>query len=75
MKELVLTRNPPRDKWRDVKDGETMDSLTDAIEHIFQRSGDRQFHLDCAKGEIHVEDGRPEPTPVKQFTMYGEEIK
>ena len=75
MKELVLTRVPPGDKWRDVKDNETMDSITDGIEHIFQRTGDKQFYIDCAKGEIYVEDGKPEPKPVKQFTMYGEEIK
>ena len=75
MKELVLTRIPPGDRWRDIKDGETMDSMTEAIEHIFQRAGSRQYILDCAKGEIYVEDGRPEPKEVKQFTMYGEEIR
>ena len=52
-----------------------MDSMTEAIEHIFQRAGSRQYVLDCAKGEIYVEDGRPEPKQVKQFTMYGEEIR
>ena len=61
MKELVLTRVPPGDNWRDAKDGLTMDNLTDAIEHIFQRTGDKQFYIDCARGEIHVDDGIEAP--------------
>ena len=75
MKELVLTRVPPGDRWRDKKDGLTMDNLTDAIEHIFQRTGDKQFYIDCAGGEIHVDDGiEPEKEPA-MYSIYGEEIK
>ena len=75
MKELVLTRVPPGDRWRDKKDGLTMDNLTDAIEHIFQRTGDKQFYIDCARGEIHVDDGiEPEKEPA-MYSIYGEEIK
>tara|TARA_Y100000590_G_scaffold228644_1_gene257974 strand:- start:196 stop:426 length:231 start_codon:yes stop_codon:yes gene_type:complete len=75
MKELVLTRVPPGDRWRDKKDGLTMDNLTDAIEHIFQRTGDKQFYIDCARGEIHVDDGiEPEKEP-SMYSIYGEEIQ
>ena len=75
MKELVLTRVPPGDRWRDKKDGLTMDNLTDAIEHIFQRTGDKQFFIDCARGEIHVDDGvEPEKEP-SMYSIYGEEIQ
>ena len=75
MKELVLTRVPPGDNWRDAKDGLTMDNLTDAIEHIFQRTGDKQFYIDCARGEIHVDDGvEPEKEP-SMYSIYGEEIQ
>ena len=74
MKELVLTRVPPGDNWRDAKDGLTMDNLTDAIEHIFQRTGDKQFYIDCARGEIHVDDGvEPEKEP-SLYSIYGEEL-
>ena len=75
MKELVLTRMPPGDRWRDVKDGETMESLTEAIEHVFQRAGERVFVLDCGRGEIFTDDGKEEPKPQKMYTMYGEEIR
>ena len=75
MKELVLTRVPPGDRWRDVKDNETMENLTDAIEHIFQRTGDKQFFIDCARGEIHVDDGLEAPKEPSLYSIYGEEIK
>ena len=41
MKHLVLTRIPPGDKWKDPKDKEVMETLTDAINHIFLRTGDK----------------------------------
>ncbi len=75
MKELVLTRMPPGDRWRDVKDSENMESLTEAIEHVFQRAGDRIYIVDCARGEVFVDDGVEEPKPQKAYTMYGEEIR
>ena len=46
MKHLVLTRIPPGDKWKDPKDKEVMDTLTDAINHVFMRTGDKQFYID-----------------------------
>ena len=57
MKHLVLTRIPPGDKWKDPKDKEVMETLTDAINHIFLRTGDKQFYIDCAKGEVYTDDG------------------
>tara|TARA_Y100000361_G_scaffold148463_1_gene161323 strand:+ start:321 stop:551 length:231 start_codon:yes stop_codon:yes gene_type:complete len=75
MKELVLTRMPPGDRWRDVKDGETMESLTEAVEHVFQRAGERVFIIDCGRGEVYTDDGVEEKKPAKMYTMYGEEIR
>ncbi len=75
MQELVLTRMPPGDRWRDVKDGENLESLTEGIEHVFQRAGDRIYVIDCAKGEVYVDDGVEEPKTQKAYTMYGEEIR
>ena len=78
MKELVLTRVPPGDRWKDVKAGEgspiVMDSLTDALNHIFQRTRCQQYWIDAGKGEVYMEDGVAEPTPIKQYSIYGEEI-
>ena len=66
---------PPGDRWRDVKDGETLESLTEAIEHVFQRAGERLFVIDCGRGEIFTDDGKAEPKEQKAYTMYGEEIR
>ena len=78
MKELVLTRVPPGDKWKDVRAGDSspiiMDSLTEALNHIFQRTQCKQYWIDAGKGEVYMEDGTPEPTPVKQYSIYGEEL-
>ena len=74
MKELVLTRMPPGDRWRDVKDGETMESLTEAVEHVFQRAGERIFIIDCGRGEIFTDDGVVKPEPIKKYSLYGEEM-
>ena len=46
MKHLVLTRIPPGDKWKDPKDKEVMATLTDGINHIFMRTGYKQFYID-----------------------------
>ena len=78
MKELVLTRVPPGDKWKDVKGGEggapIMDTLTDALNFIYQRTRCQQYWIDAGKGEVYMEDGKTEPAVVKQYSIYGEEI-
>jgi hypothetical protein len=78
MKELVLTRVPPGDRWKDVKAGDgapiLMDSLTEGLNHIYQRTRCQQYYIDAGKGEVFMEDGKVEPTPVKQYSIYGEEI-
>ena len=66
---------PPGDRWRDVKDGETLESLTEAIQHVFQRAGERLFVIDCGRGEIFTDDGKAEPKEQKAYTMSGEEIR
>ena len=74
MKKLVLTRIPPGDTWKDPKDKEVMETLTDAINHVYMRTGDKQFFIDCARGEIHVDDGiEPEKEP-SMYSIYGEEL-
>ena len=74
MKHLVLTRIPPGDTWKDPKDKEVMDSLTDAINHVYLRTGDKQFYIDCAQGEVYVDDGQEAPKERKLYNIYGEEV-
>ena len=32
-----------------------------------------QIYLDAQKGEVHVEDGKEKPEPIKKYSLYGEE--
>ena len=81
MKELILKRVPPGDRWEDAVDkSDTFDSLTEGLEYAFQKSGGKstEFHLSAFKGEIYsvheeeIPDAPPPPKP--RYSMYGEEV-
>ena len=81
IKQLVLKRVPPGDKWEDSNmRSETFPSLTDGLEYVFQKSGGKttEFHLSAFKGEIysvHTEEQPDAPPPPKpRYSMYGEEV-
>ena len=81
IKQLVLKRVPPGDKWEDSNmRSATFPSLTDGLEYAFQKSGGKstEFHLSSFKGEIysvHTEEEPDVPPPPKpRYSMYGEEV-
>jgi len=74
MKELKATRVPPGDRWALVNDDEQIyPSLTEVLNQIFMDTGLTNFFIDAGKGEVHVEDGKEKPEPVKRYSLYGEE--
>ena len=74
MKELKATRVPPGDRWAIVDgDEQIYSSLTEVLNAIFMETGLGQFYLDAQKGEVHVEDGKEKPEPIKKYSLYGEE--
>ena len=74
MKELVANRVPPGDRWALVNDDEQIyPSLTEVLNQIFMDTGLTNFFIDAGKGEVHVEDGKEKPEPVKRYSLYGEE--
>ena len=75
MKQLVLQRVPPGDRWTEVgsDDDEIYISLTDGLNAIFLDTGLTQFYMDAGKGEVHMEDGKEKPEPIKKYSLYGEE--
>ena len=74
MKELKATRIPPGDRWALVNDDEQIyPSLTEVLNQIFMDTGLTNFFIDAGKGEVHVEDGKEKPEPVKRYSLYGEE--
>ena len=76
MKELVVTRVPPGDKWALLNDESDIvyGSLTDCLNQIFMVHEAKQFFIDAKKGEGYIEDGVEKPQPVKKYRLYGEEV-
>ena len=74
MKELKATRVPPGDRWA-IADGDDQiySSLTEVLNAIFMESGGTEFYIDAQKGEVHIEDGKEKPQPIKKYSLYGEE--
>ena len=77
MKELKATRVPPGDRWNivDGDDDKIYSSLTEVLNAIFMQTGMGEFYLDAKSGEVHIEDGKAKPEPVKKYSLYGEEIQ
>ena len=74
MKELKATRVPPGDRWA-IVDGEDQiySPLTEVLNQIFMETQMTEFYIDAQKGEVHIEDGKEKPEPVKRYSLYGEE--
>ena len=76
MKELVAQRVPPGDRWTLLQDDNDVvfGSLTDCLNEIFIVHQATQFFVDAKKGEVHIEDGKAKPEPIKKYSLYGEEM-
>jgi hypothetical protein len=73
----ALKRVPPGDRWEDATDrSDIFDSLTEAIEYMFQKTGHREYHISPLEGVVYsvydVEDAPPPPAPIKKYDIYGE---
>ena len=77
MKELKATRVPPGDRWVIVDDDKEKiySSLTEVLNAIFVQTGIAEFYMDAKQGEVHIEDGKVKPEPVKKYSLYGEELQ
>ena len=70
----VLERVPPGDKWRPVGSADIIiESLTDALEWCFQKTGCRDYYLAAFDGKVYsIDKVEKKPEPVKTFNLYGE---
>jgi hypothetical protein len=75
-KEVVLKRVPPGDRWSPIDSPSTiLESLTDGLEHQFQKTGQTEFFLSARKGTVEViykEEVKVEK-PITKYSLYGEE--
>ena len=72
MKELKAKRVPPGDRWAltSTEDDKIYTSLTEVLNAIYMETGLGQFYLDAQKVEVHVEDGKEKPEPIKKYSLY-----
>jgi hypothetical protein len=71
----ILNRVPPGDHWSPVGISKppVLDSLTEALEYIFQKEGYKEFHLSPFQGKIYaVVDAEDAPPPIKKYNIYGD---
>lgn len=79
VKKPIFKRVPPGDRWMELDENgnpntsRVFPTLTEALEHYFQKTGMRQYYIDAGQGTIYkvVEEADP-IIPPKQFSIYGD---
>jgi len=77
VKKSIFKRVPPGDRWIEI-DGSAdkiFPTLTDALEHYFQKTGARQYYIDAASGNIMKVSEEPDPPVIPQtYSIYGDSL-
>lgn len=75
-KSLCLVRVPPGDNWKephDVDDSQ-FSSLTAGLEHIFQRTGIKEYRISAEEGAVYAITFEEEaPILPTKYSLYGDE--
>jgi len=73
VKKPIFKRVPPGDRWVEI-DGNPdriFPTLTDTLEHYFQKTGNRQYYFDAAKGMVYKVETAPDPEPIiPKYSIY-----
>lgn len=73
----VAKRVPPGDKWQPLDNPQvTLQSLTEVLEYVFQKTGNTQFYMDAREGYTYIVDTEEriiQPQPEKKWSLYGED--
>ena len=76
IKVKVAKRVSPGDRWTPLDNTSViLESLTDLLEYIYQKTGNTQFYMDAKEGFTYViekEQKVIEPEPEKKYSLYGE---
>ena len=74
--ELIANRRAPGDSWVLVGDKVVHNSLTEALEAWFQKTGEKaEFRLAPLDSKLYVirtEEVEVKPEPPKKFNLYGD---
>lgn len=72
----VAKRVPIGDRWSPLDNSSViLESLTDLLEYVYQKTGNTQFFMDAREGFTYViekEQKVIEPEPEKKYSLYGE---
>lgn len=76
-KVIVLKRVPPGDRWKSIiynEQSEPFNSLTEALEFHFQKSGETQFYISARDGEVSVVKTKEVEVEkeIPKYSLYGE---
>jgi hypothetical protein len=74
-KVVIMNRKPPGDRWFILPDTMNVyESLTEALEEYFQRSGETEYFISAKEGTVSViykEEIKVEK-PIQKYSLYGE---
>lgn len=74
--EVIATRVPPGDRWTLVGDKKMHNSITEALEAWFQKTGEKaEFRLAPLDSKLYVirtEEVEIKPEEPKKFNIYGD---
>ena len=74
--ELIATRVPPGDRWTLVNDKVVHNTLTEALEAWFAKSGEKaEFRLAPLDSKLYVirsKEVEIKPEPLKSYSLYGD---
>ena len=77
IKTPIFKRVPPGDRWQEINGdpNRIFPTLTEALEHYFQKTKQRQYFIDAIAGTIScvVEEADPAPI-IPQFSIYGDDL-
>ena len=76
VKKEIFKRVAPGDRWMEIQGDadRVFPSLTDALEHYFQKTATKQYFIDAGAGYIYrvTEEADPIP-PIQTFSIYVDE--
>jgi hypothetical protein len=75
IKEVVFKRVPPGDRWSPVGSPNiVLDSLTQALEYHFQKTGQTEYFLSATKGTVEIVKTKETKVEkiIQKYSLYGE---
>ena len=75
IKKEIFKRLPPGDRWVEIglEDARVYPTLTETLEHYFQKTGNRQYYIDAGAGMLYRIVNEPDiVAPPPTFSIYGD---